>query len=76
MNQMDEQMKTVVVASLLFLIVSSPFVYKVVNALVSVVGLRVASNSGCPNMTGLLLHTVVFGLVLCMVLKNMPMMMV
>ena len=73
MKNMDEQMKTVVVASLLFLIVSSPFVYKVVNALLSVIGVRVAANNGCPNMTGLLLHTIVFGLVLCAVLKNMPM---
>ena len=74
MNKMDEQMKTIVVASLLFLIVSSPFVYKVVNALLRVVRIRVAANNGCPNMTGLILHTAVFGLLLKVVLKNMPMM--
>ena len=74
MKNMDEQMKMVVVASILFLIVSSPFVYKIVNALLSVVRVRVASNSGCPNMVGLLLHTVVFGVLLNVVLKNMPMM--
>lgn len=47
-------------AGLLFLIISSPIVYKLVNSLTSLVRLKLADKNGCPNVLGLLVHTVVF----------------
>lgn len=73
MNNMSEDMRLVVVASVLFLIVSSPMVYRLVNSVTRMIGLRVADKAGCPNVTGLLVHTVVFGLLLCTAMKQLPM---
>lgn len=50
-------------SALLFLVVASPFVYGVVNKLTSVVGIQIASDDGCPNMAGLILHSLVFLLI-------------
>lgn len=47
-------------AALLFLIVSSPFVYRLVQGLVGAV-FTVAAPSGCPTLAGLVLHAAVFG---------------
>lgn len=46
-------------SALLFLLISSPFMYKLTN---SVFAGKLASN-GCPNWYGLVLHTLVFFLV-------------
>jgi hypothetical protein len=51
------------IAGLVFLVVSAPFTYKLVNSLTSAVGLRIADSEGCPNLVGLLIHTLVFVLV-------------
>jgi hypothetical protein len=51
------------IAGLVFLVVSAPFTYKLVNSLTSAVGLNIADSEGCPNLVGLLIHTLVFVLV-------------
>ena len=51
--------------AILFFIVSSPFLYKLVNqTLGSLFGFSISSPSGCPTYGGLLLHTLVFALLL------------
>ena len=50
-------------AGVLFLVIASPYLYKAVNSLTSRLGLEIASANGCPNVYGLLIHTVVFTLV-------------
>lgn len=51
--------------AILFIIVSSPFLYKLVNQTVGkLFGFSIASTSGCPTYGGLFLHTVVFALLL------------
>ena len=47
--------------ALLFLLIASPFMFKLVNSLTSMVGVKTCDSRGCPNMTGLVLHAVVFG---------------
>lgn len=46
---------------LLFLIIASPFMYKLTNSLTKLVGWE-TSVDGCPNFGGLILHAIVFGL--------------
>jgi hypothetical protein len=46
---------------LLFLLIGSPFVYRLTGKLTEAIGF-VSSNNGCPNIYGLILHAVVFGL--------------
>ena len=45
--------------ALLFLLIASPFMYRVTESLTNLMGLN-TSNDGCPNMYGLLLHGLVF----------------
>lgn len=56
-----KQWKYSIISAVIFLIVSSPFMYFVVQKLLgSIVTISV---KGCPTLIGLLLHTVVFALV-------------
>lgn len=48
------------IAGLLFLLISSPFLYEAVDSLTSSFGLKIASADGCPNLGGLLLHSAVY----------------
>lgn len=48
-------------AALVFLVISSPFVYKLTDSLFG--NLFEISVNGCPTIAGLLLHTVVYGLI-------------
>jgi hypothetical protein len=75
---MSTKLKAALTAALLFFVVSSPMLYKVVDKVVgSVVGavspgllhvLRVAEG-GCPTTYGLALHSTVFGLVVYFLMK-------
>lgn len=51
---------TSAVGGLMFLVVSSPFCYKLTDGLISNFGVRTVDEDGCPNMNGLLLHTAAF----------------
>ena len=53
----------VLLPCILFALVSSPFAYKTVNMVVGKV-LKVSESNGCPTMEGLIVHTIVFGLLL------------
>jgi hypothetical protein len=50
-------------SALLFLVIASPFVYGIVNKITSAIGIQIASDDGCPNMAGLILHSLVFLLI-------------
>lgn len=53
----DRKMRISIFAGILFLIIASPQLFKVMR---QVLGDWVASPAGCPTQQGLLLHTVVF----------------
>lgn len=48
-------------AALLFLVIASPIMYRVVQAIFG--RLFTVAVNGCPTVAGLFLHTVVFGLI-------------
>lgn len=52
-----------VLSGLVFLLISSPLLYRLTGSLGECLGLSISSVSGCPTTLGLLLHTVVFVLV-------------
>jgi len=47
-------------STILLLILLNPFTFKLVNMVTMLVGINIASDSGCPNVVGLLLHGLVF----------------
>lgn len=57
---MDPKVLYSVQAAVLFLVIASPFMYNFVNMILGAI-VPVAVN-GCPTLAGLVLHTVVFGL--------------
>jgi uncharacterized membrane protein (DUF106 family) len=54
---------TAVIAGLLFFVVSSPIVYKLVDKILGRLVGPIASSSGCPTTLGLLVHSAVFAAV-------------
>jgi len=55
---------------LLFLLVSSPFTYSLTNVLTKGAGFAIADSSGCPNLAGLIVHTIIFTLLLRLMLNR------
>ena len=49
-------------SAILFFIIASPFVYKLVDQLFGSV-VRIANASGCPTYVGVFVHSIVFGLI-------------
>lgn len=49
-----------VMGGLLFLVISSPFLYDIFNTLTSSIDMTISSNDGCPNTGGLILMTLFF----------------
>jgi hypothetical protein len=56
-----KQWKFSIISAIIFLIISSPFMYFVVQKILG--SIVTVSVKGCPTLAGLLLHTVVFTLV-------------
>ena len=52
--------KAIAVSMLVFMLVSSPMTYKLTNDIMRNVGLKLAESNGCPTMTGLVVHALVF----------------
>lgn len=55
---------------ILFLLISSPLMYQLTNAVTSSLGLVIASSKGCPNLVGLALHTIVFIVILRLLMNK------
>lgn len=51
-----------VISALLFLLIASPFMYMLTNRLTNSFGM-ITSIGGCPNIAGLIIHTLVFLLI-------------
>ena len=54
---------TSLICGLLFMIIASPFLFSTVSGLTEMFGLKIATNEGCPNTAGLIVHGAVFALV-------------
>jgi hypothetical protein len=48
---------------IVFLLVSIPFTYKLTNGLLGGIFGKLADGSGCPTTLGLLIHSIVYGLI-------------
>lgn len=60
LDQDQEKWVRSVLLAVLFAVISSPLMYKLVNSLTSPLGLEVCDVDGCPSLPGLAIHTVVF----------------
>ena len=55
---------------ILFLLVSSPFTYSLTNTITKGAGFAISDTQGCPNLAGLIIHTVIFTLLLRLLLNR------
>lgn len=51
------------IAGLIFLVIGSPYVYRLVDGLTKRIGFRTANKEGLPTTMGLVLHAVVYALI-------------
>lgn len=58
-----------IIGGLLFMLISSPFLYGAVDALTSSFGAPVSDSQGCPNLGGLILHTAIFVLIVRLLMR-------
>lgn len=58
------------ILGLLFLLISSPFLYMFTAAAMREVGLEIADRHGCPNILGLMLHASIFALIVRVLLNR------
>ena len=62
-NQEYNKWKYSILGGLVFFILSSPIMYKIVNVLLNNI-LQIINKHGCPNMYGLLIHSIVYTLLI------------
>lgn len=48
------------VVAFIFFILASPATYNYVNVLTSTIGLNITSSDGCPNLGGVMVHSIIF----------------
>jgi hypothetical protein len=63
MAKLTQKQAATLQAVLLFFIIANPFTYRLTNSLLGGLIGRLSDPSGCPTSTGLIVHSVVFGLI-------------
>jgi hypothetical protein len=66
----DRKMQISLYSAVLFLVISSPQLYKFTDKIFSTLGVDLADLNGCPTTQGLLLHTIVFGIVVYLSMRR------
>jgi len=64
MNIMVSKINATLQSIIVFLLVSLPFTYKITNGLLGGLVGKLADPSGCPTGLGLVIHSIVFGLII------------
>ena len=58
--------------SIIFFVVSAPFTYKLINNITSSFNLVICDSNGLPNEIGMLIHTIIFGLLVYIICIFVP----
>jgi hypothetical protein len=59
----NDKWRISILSGFIFMLVSSPFLYQILDRMGSLVNIDVASPSGCPTFVGLFITTVLFVLI-------------
>jgi uncharacterized membrane protein len=60
----EKKISATIQSMIVFIIVSLPVTYNFTNGIFdSLLGIQLTESSGCPNMIGLLIHALVFGVI-------------
>lgn len=58
-----------IISAILFLIISSPFMYSLINDFSSSFGLILSDGRGCPLISGLIINSLIFMLVIRLLMR-------
>ena len=61
--RLTQKQSATIQAVLLFFLISNPFTYRLTNTLLSGLTGRLADPSGCPTSLGIVVHSLVFGVI-------------
>jgi len=64
-----DKWKVSILSGFIFMLISSPFLYQMLDKLGSVINLNIASPSGCPTFLGLFVTTVLFVLIVRLLMQ-------
>ncbi len=60
----EDKWRWTLMTVVIFIIVTNPMTYMLVNSIFKFAGLKISSATGCPTVLGLVVHTIVFTLLL------------
>ena len=60
----NQKLMATLLSVIVFIIVSMPFTYKLTNSILGGIGGPLADSSGCPTLCGLVVHSIVFGIII------------
>jgi hypothetical protein len=60
----DLKLRATIRSMIIFIIVSLPITYRTTNRLFGGIIGKLANESGCPTLLGLIIHTIVFGIII------------
>lgn len=63
MVRITQKQSATIQAVLLFFLITNPMTYRLTNSLLGGLTGRLADPSGCPTSTGLIVHSLVFGVI-------------
>jgi hypothetical protein len=64
-----EKVSISLLSAVLFVVIGSPMLYKLMDSLTTKYGVTIADSNGCPNIKGLAVHGVVFFLVVLLIMQ-------
>ena len=68
MATLEQQIMYSVIFTVLFAVLASPYVFKLVNSIMQKINVNVCDQSGLPTNVGLGLHALVFGVLVFLIL--------
>jgi hypothetical protein len=72
MSSTSDKISATIQTLVVFIIVSLPATYKLTNGLFGLFGLELAEPSGCPTLTGILVHALVFAVIIYILMVTNP----
>jgi hypothetical protein len=60
----DKKISATIQSMIIFIIISLPITYKTTNSILGNIIGKLADHSGCPTTLGLIVHSIVFGLII------------
>lgn len=69
LNTDQDKWLIAILAGILFIVIGSPWLYRIVNSILGPLGLRTSDEEGCPTGLGLVIHGLVFAIIVRLMMR-------